>query len=236
MARPQRFRDKWRIRWTDETGRRRSAVFKSFKDADAALKVRQAEVELIKAGERLPTPKDRTVGELLDDWLKYRAPNKRSQKDDISIIRAHLRPHLGHVLLRDLSVVHIERMTQKLADRSSKTVRNILTLLQTILNRGVELNWLMRAPLIRKPKVSAHGQKFRYLKNEYEIRRFLRHAKNIDEMAYRVYLTAIYTGMRAGELALEVTQFWDLHLFLKNNASRSLLLSSVVSPPSPSCC
>jgi integrase len=42
---------------------------------------------------------------------------------------------------------------------------------------------------------------YRYLRTEEEIARFLLAAKNIDEMAHMLFMTALNTGLRAGELA-----------------------------------
>jgi hypothetical protein len=42
---------------------------------------------------------------------------------------------------------------------------------------------------------------FRYLRNEEEICRFLLSAQEENELVYTFYTTAIYTGMRAGEIA-----------------------------------
>ena len=55
MASPTRCRDKWRIRWTDETGRRRSAVYPSRREAAYELNRREAEVEEVRRGLRRPT-------------------------------------------------------------------------------------------------------------------------------------------------------------------------------------
>jgi hypothetical protein len=37
MAKPTRRRSKWRIRWCDHTGKRRSAVFDRYEDAELVL-------------------------------------------------------------------------------------------------------------------------------------------------------------------------------------------------------
>ena len=201
MARPQKFGDKWRIRWTTETGRRHSAVFSTHREADVALKLRQAEVERIKAGEPIARPEDRTVGTVLDYWLEHRARYKRSQKDDESIIRCHLRPKLGGIKLATLSIIQIDAFRAGLSHLAPKTVRNILTLLQSALRLGEDLNWLGKTPRISKPKVNPLAQDYRYLRNHDEVRRFLYWTAQKEQQAHTLYLTAIFTGMRAGELA-----------------------------------
>lgn len=50
MARPVKSRDRWRIRWLDADGVRRSAVFEKFADADKALRRIQTETDQVLAG------------------------------------------------------------------------------------------------------------------------------------------------------------------------------------------
>ena len=153
MAKPHRFRDKWRIRWFDHTGHRRSAVFDTHKKAERELALRQAEVELVRRGQRDAPPEDRTFDELADYWLENRAIHKRSGGDDESMIRRHLRPTFGGLRLRDLGVAQIDRFKAERRHLNPKTVRNHLTLLGTMLRLAVDLNWLHKAPRIDKPKV-----------------------------------------------------------------------------------
>jgi hypothetical protein len=52
MARPVKFRGKWRIRWFDEFGKRQSDVFDDYKHAAAELRRHQHEVEEVRRGLR----------------------------------------------------------------------------------------------------------------------------------------------------------------------------------------
>lgn len=45
-AKPQKFRDRWRIRWYDERGVRRSECMMTYRSAMTALRNRLREVEL----------------------------------------------------------------------------------------------------------------------------------------------------------------------------------------------
>lgn len=57
-------------------------------------------------------------------------------------------------------------------------------------------------PGICKPRVRTISQDYSYLRTDDEIARVLRSAKEEeDDLVYVVYAMAIYTGMRAGELA-----------------------------------
>jgi len=70
-----------------------------------------------------------------------------------------------------------------------------------MLNKAKELHWIAEVPAIKKPKVRLINDDYRWLRTEDEIRRVLLAAKDEGEAVYVFYATAIYTGMRAGELA-----------------------------------
>jgi len=109
MSRPIKHRGKWRIRWADEKGARKSAVFAERNQALSELKKREAEVAEIREGLRAPAPADRTFDRLCDYWLANRAKQKRSGYHDESIIRTHLRPCFGALKLTKLGVEAVDR-------------------------------------------------------------------------------------------------------------------------------
>jgi hypothetical protein len=104
VGKPIRHRGKWRIRWLDENGARRSEVYDDYKDAAFKLRQHQQEVEEIRRGLRAPIAPDKSFDELCDYWLNKRAALKRSRKDDESIIRRHLRPTFGGLRVREFSL------------------------------------------------------------------------------------------------------------------------------------
>src|SRR5262249_25156064 len=141
-ARPTRFRGKWRIRWIDHEGHRRSAVFDLYSDADRELRARQLEAEQVRRGERRPTPKierGHTVRDLCEYWLDHRAPLKRSKDDDRSMVRRHLIPSLGALKLDELGAEHVDGYIAARQSLSPKTVRNHLVLLSTMLAHAVAM-------------------------------------------------------------------------------------------------
>lgn len=201
MAKPQKVGKRWRIRWTDASGKRCSRNFDSKREANEFHIRIRAEVQRIKHGEAHPISKNKTCGDLFTYWIDKRAVTKRSGHHDESIIRCHLEPHLGKLRLIDLSIAHIDDLKIAISHLAPKTVRNVLTLLGTILNVGVELNWLEKVPTIKKPTIDVSSLEYSYLQDASEITRFLRAAKSINERGYRLFKLAIFTGMRLGELA-----------------------------------
>ena len=91
MAKPTFHYGKWRIRPTDEHGKRmQSQVFQSKKEAIHELRKIETEIEEIKRGLRSPRVQDRTFNELCDYWVNKRIPLKRNAGADRSIIKMHL--------------------------------------------------------------------------------------------------------------------------------------------------
>jgi integrase len=199
VARPVKHYGRWRIRWLDARGERRSEVFEKHRDAELALQRHEVEAEEIRRGLRPAPLESRTFGELADYWLEHRASRKRSEKDDQSIIRRHLRPAFGALPLVEVDVVRIDALITSIGGK--KTLHNILTLLISMLNLAVELNWLVKRPRVRKPRIALVSHDFRYLRTKEEIDKFLRAAREADELLFVLYAAAVYTGMRAGELA-----------------------------------
>ncbi|MEZ4819964.1 MAG: site-specific integrase [Bdellovibrionota bacterium] len=68
-----------------------------------------------------------------------------------------------------------------------------------MLNVAMDLNWLYIKPKIKKPKLVQTP--YKYLQTKSEIRLFLETAKNFQDGTFELYATAIFTGMRAGEIA-----------------------------------
>jgi integrase len=201
MAKPIKHGNSWRIRWIDERGKRRSEVYESYERAALQLARHELAVREVKLGFRSGGCPDKTFNDLADFWLESVAPNKRSEKDDRSIIEHHLRPELGTMKLSEIGVRQIDRyrlLHQKLAPQ---TVKNHITLVKTMLNRSVDLGWLATPPRFKVPRVPHDSQSFSYLQSENQIRCFLAAAREEGSNVEIFYKTAIYTGLRAGELA-----------------------------------
>src|SRR4051812_16903512 len=108
MAKPIKHGNKWRIRWRDENGDRKSEVFNTYKEASLALQRRQIEVEEIKCGQRVANSPDRLFTELCQKYLECRAVHKRRQRDDESMIRVHLLPAFGSLKIREIQAEQVD--------------------------------------------------------------------------------------------------------------------------------
>jgi len=208
-------RDKWRIRWWDAEGRRRSATFKSKTTAQRALAKFESEAHEIRVGLR-PTPiPERTFDDLADYWLEHRTSRKKSKRDDISIINKSFRPFFGGLGVAEVTLERIDAYRRhKCPDERSKgptkrgrrsdgtvsvkTLHNHLTLLISMLNLAVDLGWIKSRPTVKKPKLQP--AEYSYIRTREEIQRFLVEAAEEEDGVFELYAAAVYTGMRAGEL------------------------------------
>ncbi|MCC6160568.1 MAG: site-specific integrase [Deltaproteobacteria bacterium] len=195
----------WRIRWVDAHGKRRSANFapNAYADAVAELERIKGELRAIKDG-RAPAPQ--AVPTFADfvatHWLPNRAPLKRSAEDDASILRAHLMPVFADLRLNQITTARVDLLKARIlgAGRAPATARNVLALLSAILNYAVDLDYLHRLPC-RIVKPATPRTTYAYLESKAAISKFLSHAKDHSDAAHAMFATAIYTGMRFGELA-----------------------------------
>lgn len=107
-TKPTKHYGKWRIRWTDPDGVRRSEVFEKFKDAEFQLRKHLTESEEIRRGDRQKINGAARFTDIVEYWLNNRTPLKRNSKDDKSIIRCHLLPYFEQYLLKDISVESVD--------------------------------------------------------------------------------------------------------------------------------
>jgi integrase len=202
MGKPTEHYGQWRIRWFDEHGKRQSAVYPSHREALHQQRLRETEVEERKRGLRAPDHSEKTFLHAALYWEQHKVPLKRSGDDDISMLK-QLRSFFAAVRLNDYGgwIEAVDRYRAVKGRLSDKTIANHLGLLLAILRLAHDLGWLSRVPKIAKPKVRLINQDYSYLRNDEEIRRFLEAAQQEGEMVHAFYATAVYTGLRAGELA-----------------------------------
>ena len=175
---PVRHGNGWRIRWIDEHGRRKSAVHDDYKTAQSQERTRKVEVDEIRRGMRTGTPPEKTFNDIADYWLEKRVVRKRSRKDDESIIRKHLRPAFGPMLVKNIGVEDGDDYVNEREHLSRKTLANHLTLLKTMLNAATNFKtpWLLKVPKFNKPKITLFSRDFMFLHQAHE-QKFGRHKK-----------------------------------------------------------
>ena len=202
----ERSRGRWRV--TVELGpdpvtgkrrRRRFTVKGTKRDAQQAL--REAESERDHGG---VDPNRITTGEWLAHWLEQRvrdgALGPHTAETYRGIVRAHLAPALGPVLLQELQADHVRALKDDLSrSLASATVRNILGRLRQALQAAVTAELLARNPASTVPSPPlARGRRERRALDETEIAELLRVAEGT---AYDMVIRfALATGARRAEL------------------------------------
>jgi integrase len=120
-----------------------------------------------------------------------------------SIIRVHLIPSLGSTELDAITTEQVQDLKQRLADRSPKTVNNVLTVLNMVLKKkAVEWDVIERMPCaIRLLPIAKPSMGF-YDFDDYE--QLVGAADALDPNAYLIVLLGGEAGLRCGEIiALE---------------------------------
>lgn len=217
MARPVKHYGKWRIRWIDHLGQRRSAVFNTYKEAEQAQRLAEGEPVRIKLGLAAAPPPSRTFEDLARYWEENKLPGMGAEDTMRSHLKRHMRPFFGDILLAGLTVeefrafstfVRNNRVRPKNPKKGwkrkplgTKTVHNVLTHLQTMLNEAGPggLKWLLSVPKIPKPKLEEID--FAFLDSLEDVEALITAAGDEMEGTDIFYAVAAYTGMRAGEIA-----------------------------------
>ncbi|MDR7549491.1 MAG: site-specific integrase [Armatimonadota bacterium] len=150
------------------------------------------------------TPPAKTLlGDFLDQWLRdYAAGAVRPTTLDgyRAIVRVHLAPALGHIPLSALSGQAIQGYaSRKLQEGlSPASVHKHYRLLHEALGHAVRWGLLTRNPAALADPPRPSRKEMRVLDDE-QVRLFLAEAKR-SSAHYRLYLAAVTTGMRQGEL------------------------------------
>ncbi len=139
----------------------------------------------------------------MDQWLHdyvETLPSPVTRRNYRDIARVHLMPALGHISLIRLSPQVIQSyISQKLGQRQSPTsVQCHFAVLREALGHAVRWGLLPRNPtdFVDPPRRRQRGM---HVWDEEQVRLFLAEARR-SSAHYCLYLTAILTGMRQGEL------------------------------------
>ena len=157
-------------------------------------------------------PSDDTLGQYLDKWLKnYPEPNLEQKTIDFYeyLIRVHIKPEIGHIPINKLRPAHIQELLTKKSKSgradgkpgglSRRTVQGIHQVLKLALKHAVE--WEIAAQNVAKrAKSKAPGKKKPNAWSREQAKIFLDYLRERSDRLYPLYLTALMTGMRRGEL------------------------------------
>ncbi|PLT32534.1 site-specific integrase [Bacillus sp. V5-8f] len=190
-----------------QTGKRKQKKKRGFKTQKEAQKYLNEQLNAIHKGTFFE-PKDITFSEYVDYWFENYAVSNTSQKTMevySYIIKQHLKPSLGHFKISKLLPSHLqEYYSKKLKDGkieggglSAQSVKHHHRLISKVLKDAVKWEFLTRnvAESVEPPKTKKTEM---HTWDSYEVKTFLYSSRT--STYYWVYLTAIYTGMRRGEI------------------------------------
>jgi integrase len=150
----------------------------------------------------LPISKERrTLADYMESWLRMAKPSLRpgTLANYSWYTRKYIIPTLGNVPLTKLNGEHVQRLlaTRSAEGLASTTVRTIYSVLHAALNEAVALGLIPRnvATGVRKPRLRRVEMK---AWNPEQARKFLAVAAN--DRLYALYVVALSTGLREGEL------------------------------------
>lgn len=142
------------------------------------------------------------LGDFLDRYLQdvaFHALRPRTFETHAGYVRNHIKPELGYIRLTDLRPEHVQRFyTVKLqAGYSKRTVQYMHAILHKALNQALKWGLVGRnvTDLVDVPKPQSKPPN---IWNPDQVRVFLEAVKG--HRYFPIYVTAIYTGMRQGEI------------------------------------
>lgn len=146
-------------------------------------------------------PHEITLGEWLDRGLElYKKPNRRRTTVDNyeTMIRAHIKPALGHIPLMKLEPAHLQEFyNRKAKEKSSRTVHLLHYIIGVTLKRAVKEGKLYRnvneateLPPMRKKEITPLSAE--------EVQKFL--DAEAGDRLYAAFVLELGTGLRRGEL------------------------------------
>ena len=142
---------------------------------------------------------------VIDDYMKRHCKLlcKQSTQDLYNnYIKVHLH-NLKNKIAKEVKRRDIENLMldMKIKGISNKSINSVMTFIQAVFSYGVEAGYFKNNPIGKIKKLPQVKKPVRFL-NEKQMQVFLECAKN--SRFYALFATAIYTGMRRGELlALE---------------------------------
>lgn len=142
----------------------------------------------------------------------------------------HFKEFFGDIKLIDITPYIINKFVQKqlLKKLSNKSINHYLTTLVTFFNWAIDNNFMQYNPALRVKKLTVEDTEMQFL-SKSEITKVLNKTKKHYPDFYPLLITAIYTGMRRGEI-LGLT--WDCINFSKSTikVKHSLYKGQLLTP------
>jgi integrase len=183
------------------TGKRKQKKkrgFSSKKEAEVALS--QLTID-VRHNNYIETDKI-TLGEFIQEWLIEMklsvAPS--TYQNYISFFKCHINPRIGHYRLQKIVSLTIQKFIYDLVEEtvlSPNTVKKVMDLLRVVFKKAISLKLIKENPTLNVTLPKRENIEMTVWDTE-EIDYFLKHTQN--HRYYTVFLIALLTGMRKGEI------------------------------------
>ena len=191
---------RWDIQVHDENGKRVYRRYKTEREALAALKETQRNRDVGRA----VMPERHTMADLFDAWLTDLGErvdrgerSLNTWREYESYVRQHIRPALGPIDCRRLTVKDVEAYLGDLR-LAPKTRANHRIALRRALNVALKWGWVDQNVAGRTDPIPVQRREVTAL-SLTDAQRLLDALKS--DSLYSAFVVALYTGLRAGELA-----------------------------------
>lgn len=196
-----RFREdlgKYFIDYYDNLGTRyREIIGENFEEADKQLNDR---INQINKGTFDRAAHETTFKEYAEEWIKTKVDVKDGTLTSYQgILDNHLIPYFGKAKISEIKRKNIQHFVKKETDGdelSSKTIKNVLRVLHQILLEAQTDEAISSNPYLNIKTPRDEKKETDYLRLD-EIPIFL---ENCEPKTYALFYTAIFSGMRRGEL------------------------------------
>lgn len=148
----------------------------------------------------IPVVQESTLADFSVLWLKNKADLAQRSKDSYSSsLNQHLIPMFGNLPLKAIKIHHAQALIVQLREKGLGEVRInfIIRFLKQLLNDAIKWDYLLHHPLKNLNKLKEPPKPERYWM-PHEIQKFL--DANQDHHFYPLFVTALNTGARRGEL------------------------------------
>lgn len=194
---------RWQIDYTDSAGKR--VIKGGYKRKVDAEKELARVLNSIEQGTYVNRDKDITFNEAAERYIKYHAElncKKTTYVNYKGYLRNHLKASIGRKKLNDIKTHDIEKLMYKKSKEeklSNQTVNHIIKFIGAVYQKMVNDEVIFRNPIAKIKKLKRNPQKFKILETE-QIKLILETAEEYFPDFYPLLFTAIFTGMRQGEL------------------------------------
>lgn len=179
-------------------GKRKRIVVRGYSEQDVLKKLRARERRVVTAN---PTAERMTINEFLDVWLEHKEPRvKRRTYLEYKATLRHARLRMGDVRLARVTPRHVQKVLDDLVRAGTPTqAANVRRYLRQAFRQAERWELIDRNPVrniepVRTPEVK------RDILQMHEIDPVLQAARAREPWFYPFIHTAIFTGLRHGEL------------------------------------